>query len=109
MARPWDSKGEKDKDSSKGGATTAQARRLRQSGFKIWARSVNPNAPKGKVKTPTMKWIKDNFSMAQAGLILRELGYGRQVKKSIPKRPMMEIDKQAVYGEINQSVRNSRK
>ncbi len=120
MAKPWDSNGEGSESTGKrkvsrleaalaniggqGGATSKQAKRMREYGFYVWARSINPDAPKGKRKKPTVKWIKDHFTKEQAGLILRELGYKRRRSSGIPKRPMAEIEKGSVYDEMYYAV-----
>lgn len=78
-------------------ATQRQARRLKELGFRVWARQINPAAPAGKRRKPTMKWIRENISIDQAGAIMRALGYDPKDKWKIkqPERPFLETrDKQ---------------
>lgn len=98
MTKPWDSKGYKPKSSTGLDRSTArQAKAMLKHGFVVWARSINPNAPKGKIKRPSMKWIRDNISSAQAGLILRTLGYQREPSKEIERRTFMGVTYDSHY------------
>lgn len=44
------------------GCSRGQAKKLRKLGYKIRARRMNPNAPKGKMKVPTISFMVKNFS-----------------------------------------------
>ncbi|MCO1336391.1 hypothetical protein MO867_18825 [Microbulbifer sp. OS29] len=77
-------------------ATRYQARALKKEGYKV-------RLPNGRKKKPTMRWIMENLSLGQAGLILRILrddpGESRWVIE-LPDRSFLgttrqEIDKLA--------------
>lgn len=105
MTKPWSGRPEEGKAKSRGPmATSKQARALKKHGFRIWARAANPNAPKGKIKAPTIKWMRENLTQAQAGLILSELGYKRKSSSQIAKRPMAEIDNKALMSSVKQEM-----
>lgn len=81
---------------AKGGATKEQARALKEEGFKVFARRINPNAQAGKMKSPTMRWIQHNLSAEQAGFILRDMR-GQAPTASwetvLAPRPFLQVDK----------------
>lgn len=83
-------------DGGKGGATKEQAKALKQEGFRVFARRINPNAAVGKMKSPTMRWIQQNLSAEQAGLILRAMrgkAPAEAWETKIPARPFLQVDK----------------
>lgn len=87
MIKPWDSKGKGTSSSGRsGGCTARQARKLIAFGFVVWARTMNPEAPKGKVKKPTSRWLRDNISKEQASIILESLGAGSGGNSSSRKK-----------------------
>lgn len=81
---------------SKDGATKEQAKALKQEGFKVFARRINPKAQVGKMKSPTMRWIQQHLSAEQAGLILRTMrgkAPAEAWETKTPARPFLQIDK----------------
>ena len=44
------------------GCSRSQAKTLKALGYKIYARRMNPNAPRGKRKVPSIKFMVDNFT-----------------------------------------------
>ena len=83
-------------EGGKGGATKEQAKALKQEGFKVFARRINPKAPVGKMKSPTLRWVQQNLSAEQAGLILRAMrgkAPAQTWETKIPARPFLQIDK----------------
>ncbi|CAE6928953.1 hypothetical protein ACOMICROBIO_GDFFDHBD_02471 [Vibrio sp. B1REV9] len=85
----------KEIEGGEGGATKAQAKALREEGFKVFARRLNPKAPVGKLRKPTQKWIRDNLTQEQAGLILRVMrGAPKESwETELPARPFTQVDK----------------
>lgn len=47
--------------SKRKGCSRAEAKALKALGYEVYARRINANAPKGKKKVPTVKWMVDNF------------------------------------------------
>ena len=91
-------------------ATRDQAKALKAAGFKVWARAINPGAPVGKLKRPTLKWIVENLSVEKAGFILRTLR-NTDPKQSwnvkLPRRPFAEVNKNDVHEEMVKSLNQS--
>jgi phage virion morphogenesis protein len=66
-------------------ATRQQAKALLEAGFKYRRRP-------GGYKTPSLKWITQNMSMAQASLVLRELrGARQQWTVTLPARSFLGV------------------
>lgn len=88
-------------------ATRAQAKALKEEGFRVFARRLNPQAPIGKLRKPTQKWICDNLSNEQAGAILRQMRGEPKAswETKLPARPFAQVDKQksraALHKELN--------
>ena len=65
------------KKAEKTGCTRAQAKTLKALGYKIYARRMTPNAPRGKRKVPTVKFMVEHFAYEEvqgAFAALREAG-----------------------------------
>ena len=75
-------------------ATIEQARQLKKAGFKV--------RENGKRKVPTIKWILENLSLAQAGFILRLLrgAAPQQWTIPLPERAFLGIDEKELNGMI---------
>ncbi|YCO01549.1 hypothetical protein ACB087_01240 [Vibrio sp. VNB-15] len=91
-------------------ATKAQARALKLAGFRVWARTINPSAPVGKLRKPTLRWIVERLSIEQAGLILRQL---RGEPKSswvvaLPARPFTQVDRAQSRAALQKELRRGR-
>lgn len=67
------------------GCSRAQAKTLKALGYEVYARRINPNAPRGKKRVPTIKWMVENFTAEEVrGAFgeLRDLGVMPPSKKS---------------------------
>ncbi len=67
------------------GCSRAQAKTLKALGYQIYARRINKNAPRGKKRVPTVKFMVDNFTADEVkGAFgeLRDLGLMTASKKS---------------------------
>ncbi len=88
---------------SSGGCTKKQAKALKERGFWVWAKRIDPEAKPKRRKRPSLKWIQSNISTEQAGVILRMMGY-RKPKKNwktvLPKRQMVDMNFSSVYDEM---------
>ncbi|RZV17346.1 hypothetical protein EOJ41_15160 [Vibrio alginolyticus] len=100
----------KDIGGGEGGATRAQAKALKEEGFKVFARRINPNAPIGKLRKPSQKWIRDNLSQEQAGLILRQMRGAPKESwtTELPARPFTQVDKQKARDSLSKELNRGR-
>lgn len=71
-------------------ATMHQALRLYEMGFRVWARRLNPSAPKGKLRRPSKRWIESNISEQQAGMLIRMMT-GQAATSWINKLPIRRL------------------
>lgn len=85
-----------------GGCTKQQARRLKDMGYWVWAKRIDPNLKSRRRKRPGIKWIQGNISAEQAGVILRMMGYRpkKKWKTVLPKRQMVDMKFSSVYDEM---------
>ena len=90
-----------------GTASERQARMLKEYGFTVWARRINPNAPKGKIRKPSIAWIKKNVGAVEAGVALRMLGYRRKKQADMPERPMVGEPTKSLYEEAMEKTYGS--
>ncbi|MDN3697012.1 hypothetical protein QWY97_06565 [Vibrio cortegadensis] len=98
-------------EGGKGGASRAQAKALKDEGFKVFARRLNPQAPIGKLRKPTMKWIQANLSAEQAGLILRQMRGNAPTQSwetKVPARPFTQVDKRKARAALRQELKHTR-
>lgn len=80
-------------------ATRTQAKRLRELDYKVFSRRLSPKGRKGKLRKPPLKWITENLSVGQAGLIIRILSDKSPLSRwdvPMPARPFAEIDREAL-------------
>ncbi|WP_143732648.1 phage virion morphogenesis protein [Microbulbifer sp. GL-2] len=73
-------------------ATSYQARALKKEGYKV-------RLPGGRKKKPTMRWIKENLSLGQAGLILRTLRDDPRLNRwviELPERDFLGVTEREV-------------
>ncbi|WP_019615487.1 phage virion morphogenesis protein [Psychromonas ossibalaenae] len=83
------------------GCSRAQAKTLKALGYEIYARRMNPNAPRGKKIVPTVKFMVENFTTEEvqgAFGYLRDMGLMPPHKKSwqikTPSRRFLGADKE---------------
>lgn len=72
------------------GCSRAEAKALKALGYEIYARRMNPNAPRGKKKVPTVKWMVDNLhekEVTGAFKILRDAGKMKSKENWTVKTP----------------------
>ncbi len=79
--------------------TRKQAKMLRDMGFTVWARRLDPNAKQGKRRKPPIKWIVDNVSVKEFRRWLgkaRDEGQMKQPKSSgnLPARRFLGVSRQ---------------
>lgn len=93
-----------------GGATRAQAKALKDEGFRVFARRINPNAPIGKLRKPSMRWVQNNLSQEQAGLILRQMrGAPKESWETVlPARPFTQVDKKKARAALRKELKRGR-
>lgn len=60
-------------NSASGYCTRKQAKRLRELGYTVWARRINPDASAKRRKRPTIAWMTKNLKQKEAGLLFRTL------------------------------------
>lgn len=98
-------------DGGQSGASRAQARALKNEGFKVFARRLNPQAPVGKLRKPTMKWIQANLSAEQAGLILRQMrgtAPAQSWETELPARPFTQVDQRKSRAALRKELKHTR-
>ncbi|AUI87698.1 hypothetical protein BS333_14930 [Vibrio azureus] len=91
-------------------ATQKLAKALKAEGFKVFARRLNPNAPAGKLRKPTLKWIREHLSNEQAGLILRQLR-GKPTSSwetVLPARPFVTVDREQARAALKKELTRGR-
>lgn len=67
------------------GCSREQAKTLKALGYKVYARRMNPGAPRGKKRVPTVKFMVDNFAAEEvrgAFAELRDAGAMPETKSS---------------------------
>lgn len=92
-------------------ASHSQAKALKEEGFKVFARRLNPQAPIGKLRKPTMKWIRNNLSAKQAGLILRQMRGDKPIQSwetVVPARPFTQIDNRKARTALRKELKHTR-